>query len=274
MSHGGASRWIDLGFISFQPSELLKIAFIIYLAAWISFAKDKIQTVTYGLIPYISLLAIISTLLFIQRDTDTLAVIAFTGILMLVIGGAKFKHIFIALILLAGFIGLVIFTRPYALERVKTYINRGADSQGAGYQINQSLIAIGSGKYFGRGFGQSIQKFGYLPQPTDDSIFAVAGEEFGFFGTTIIILLYVFFGFSAFRLGIRIHDNFGTSLVMGISILILTESFLNISAMIGITPLSGLPLLFMSHGGTALIVTLMSAGIIASVSRHEIKQVS
>jgi len=274
MSHGGAARWIDLGFISFQPSELLKISFIIYLAAWIAYAKDKIQTISHGLLPYIVLLIISSILLFFQRDTDTLAVIAFTGILMLVIGGAKYKHILIAVLCLASFIALVIFTRPYALERVKTYFNRGSDSQGSGYQINQSLIAIGSGQYFGRGFGQSIQKFGYLPQPTDDSIFAVAGEEFGFFGTTIIILLYIFFGFSVFRLGLKIHDIFGTSLVMGIAVLILTESFLNISAMIGVTPLSGLPLLFMSHGGTALIVTLMSAGIIASVSRHEIKQVS
>jgi cell division protein FtsW len=165
-------------------------------------------------------------------------------------------------------IGGVIITRPYALERVKTFFNNGSDAQGAGYQINQSLIAIGSGQMGGRGFGQSIQKFGYLPQPTDDSIFAVTAEEFGFVGSVALILLYLLFAVSSFRIGTRARDAFGGFVAIGIAILIIAESFLNIAAMLGLVPLSGVPLLFVSHGGTALIITLGAAGIIANVSKY------
>jgi cell division protein FtsW len=149
-----------------------------------------------------------------------------------------------------------------------TFLHRGGDAQGAGYQINQSLIAIGSGQIAGRGFGQSIQKFGYLPQPTDDSVFAVAAEEFGFIGSIILISLYIIFAISCFRIGTRSKDLFGGLLAIGIAILIVTESFMNISAMLGLLPLSGIPLLFVSHGGTALIVTLGAAGMIGNVSRE------
>jgi cell division protein FtsW len=189
--------------------------------------------------------------------------------MMLIIGGARIRHILLASLLIAGIIMTIVMVRPYALERVRTYLNHNSDTLGSGYQINQSLIAIGSGQTFGRGFGQSIQKFGYLPQPTDDSIFAVAAEEFGFLGSMLIVGLYTFFALSVFRVGLRCHDSFGGIAALGIVILILTESFLNISAMIGIIPLSGLPLLFMSHGGSALIVALGATGIIASISRHD-----
>lgn len=266
--HGGASRWIDIGFISFQPSEFLKIAFIIYLAAWIQFAKDKIKTFRYGIVPALVLMTIVAGLLLAQSDTDTLAVILFTGILMLLVAGMPIKHLawagLLGIVIVAG----VIYVRPYAAERVKTFLNNSADTQGAGYQINQSLIAIGSGGTFGRGFGQSIQKFGYLPQPTDDSIFAVAMEEFGFAGGIALLGIYVMFAASTFRVGIRAEDTFGGLLAIGIAVLVITESFLNMAAMLGITPLSGLPLLFVSHGGTALVITLAAAGMVANVSRY------
>jgi cell division protein FtsW len=165
-------------------------------------------------------------------------------------------------------VGGVVLIRPYALDRVKTFLNRGSDTQGSGYQINQSLIAIGSGQLTGRGFGQSIQKFGYLPQPTDDSIFAVTAEEFGFLGSIALIGLYLLLIASIFRIGNRSPDVFGGLMVMGIGVLIITESFMNISAMIGLIPLSGVPLLFVSHGGTALIITLAISGMVANVSKY------
>lgn len=266
--HGGATRWIDLGFISFQPSEFLKIAFIIYMAAWIHFAKDKIRTFKFGVLPFIILMAILSSLLFLQNDTDTLVIILFTGITMLFIAGMKIKHIIISVLLLLLTLGVFIFFKPHAQTRIMTYFNNGSDSQTSGYQINQSLIAIGSGQWSGRGFGQSIQKFSYLPQPTDDSIFAVTAEEFGFIGSSLLIIFYLLLASSLFRIANRAEDHFAGMMAVGIGILVVSESFLNIAAMMGLIPLSGLPLLFVSHGGTALIIVLASAGIVANISRY------
>lgn len=267
--HGGASRWIDLGLFSFQPSEFLKIAFIIYLAAWINFAKDKIEKMRFGLLPYIILMAILSALLLAQSDTDTLVIIGFTGLVMLIIAGLPIKHFLLAGLLMAAVLAGVIWTRPYALQRVQTFLDNGSDVQGAGYQVNQSLIAIGSGEWNGRGFGQSIQKFGYLPEPIGDSIFAVAAEEFGFIGSLVLLALYISLAISSFRIGTRSPDAFGALVAIGFAVLIITESFMNMAAMLGIIPLSGLPLLFVSHGGTALIIVLAASGIVANVSKYQ-----
>jgi len=266
--YGGATRWIDLGFISFQPSEFLKIGFIIYMAAWIYFVKDKIKTFRYGLLPYIVLMAILTTLLLLQSDTDTLVIIGFTGLIILFITGMTIKHILASGMIMIVIVGGVIYFRPYARERVLTYFDDGAKTQGSGYQINQSLIAIGSGQLSGRGFGQSIQKFSYLPQPTDDSIFAVTAEEFGFIGASLLIFVYLLFASSLFRIANKAEDHFAGMIAIGIGILIVSESFLNIAAMMGLIPLSGLPLLFVSHGGTALIIILASSGIVANISKY------
>ena len=269
LHHGGAARWIDFGFISFQPSEFLKIAFIIYLAAWIHFAKDRIAKLKYGLLPYLGLMGILSALLLVQSDTDTLVIIGFTGIIMLFIAGLPYKHIAVAgAIIIVGILGVIWF-RPYALERVKTYLNHASDTQGAGYQVSQSLIAIGSGQFAGRGFGQSVQKFGYLPEPIGDSIFAVMAEEFGLIGSIVLLGLYISLAISSFRVGARATDVFGGMFAMGIAILIIVESFMNMAAMLGLIPLSGLPLLFVSHGGTALIIVLAASGIVANVSKYQ-----
>jgi len=266
--YNGATRWLLLGSFTFQPSELLKIAFIIYIAAWSAFAQDKLKTIKFGLLPYIVIMGLLSVLLLAQSDTDTLVIIATTGLVMLLVAGVRIRHMAIAGFLLALLVlGVVIF-RPYALQRVKTYLNVGSDVQGAGYQINQSLIAIGSGQLTGRGFGQSVQKFGYLPQPTDDSIFAVAAEEFGFVGSMILLILYILFAASAFRVGTRSTDVFGGIFAIGVAVLVIIESFMNMAAMLGLIPLSGVPLLFVSHGGTALIITLATAGMVANVSKY------
>jgi len=269
LHYNGASRWIDLGPVSFQPSEFLKIAFIIYLAAWIQFAKDRIKRMKYGLLPYVLLMAVLGSLLLVQSDTDTLFVIAVTGIAMLWIAGMPMRHVVLAVATIGCVVAGVIFFRPYALERVKVYLNMAPKSQDANYQINQSLIAIGSGGVFGRGFGQSIQKFGYLPQATDDSIFAVAAEEFGFVGMTVLLGLYCMFAAAAFRVGTRAQDPFGAMVACGFAVLVVAESFLNMAAMLGLMPISGIPLLFISHGGTALIITLVAAGIVANISKYK-----
>ncbi len=192
VGHGGAQRWINIGVTTFQPSEFLKIGFILYFAAWLTSVKDKASTLKYGLFPFVAILGVVGLILLLQPDTDTFMVIVFAGIAMYLTGGGKWKYIFaLGLIGVIGLAGLAL-ARPYVMSRIMTFVHPDQNAQGSGYQIQQSLIAIGSGGLVGRGFGQSIQKFNVLPEPIGDSIFAVASEEFGFIGATFIILLFVF----------------------------------------------------------------------------------
>ncbi len=268
-NHGGATRWIDLRFVTFQPSEFLKIAFIIYFAAWLSSFKEKISGFTKGILPYLIIVGLLGALLLVQSDTDTLVVIATTGLIMLFSAGGRMRDMAVIAVILIISISVVAFMRPYVKQRILTFLNPTVDPQGSGYQIQQSLIAIGSGKIVGRGFGQSVQKFNYLPEPIGDSIFAVGAEEFGFIGSVGLITLFLLFLFRSIKIAVRAEDAFGGLTVIGIAILIIIESFMNISAMLGIIPLSGMPLLFVSHGGTALIITLGAAGIIANISKYQ-----
>ncbi len=272
LNHGGASRWIDLGFVTFQPSEFLKIAFIIYFAAWLSGVKEKVNTWKYGILPYVTIVGLLGILLLAQSDTDTLVVIGSTGIVMLFIAGARIRHMLILGLVMLAMLATVIYVRPYARQRVMTFLTGATDTQAGGYQINQSLIAIGSGQVTGRGFGQSIQKFNYLPEPIGDSIFAVSAEEFGFIGSVILISIFLLFFIRSIKISVLTPDSFGRLTVVGIAILIMIESFMNISSMLGLIPLSGMPLLFVSHGGTALIVILCAVGIIANISKYQIKE--
>lgn len=272
MEHGGAKRWINLKFISFQPSEFLKIAFIMYFAAWLSKIKSKVETFSWGLLPFIIFSAIIGTILLIQPDTDTFAVTMFAALSMYMVAGAKWKHVIS--IFIAGILILVILviTRPYIKQRIDALINPQKNNQTISYQLNQSLIAVGSGQLKGRGFGQSIQKFQYLPEPIGDSIFAVAAEEFGFIGGFMLVSLFVIFGLEGLKIASKTQDSFGRLMCVGIVILIVSQAFINIGGMIGVLPLTGIPLPFVSHGGTALFITLFQAGIIMNISRNSFKK--
>ena len=269
LNHGGAGRWINLHLITLQPSEFLKIAFIIYLAAWLASVKTKVSEFKYGIMPFLIITAILGGLLLAQSDTFTLAVIIVTGAGMLIAAGARVKHIILIALAAILLIGTVAYVRPYARQRIVTFLHPAADPLGAGYQVQQSLIAIGSGRILGRGFGQSVQKFGYLPEPIGDSIFAVEAEEFGFVGSVVLICFFLLFAFRSFKISTRAPDTFSGLVVLGISMLIVVESFMNIAAMMGLIPLSGKPLLFVSHGGTALIIILAAVGIIANISKFQ-----
>jgi cell division protein FtsW len=269
--HGGAKRWIDLGFTTFQPSELLKIAFVIYFAAWLSGLKSKVSTFSWGLFPFIIFTTILGVILLTQPDTDTFAVTAFAALSMYLTAGAKWRHV--GAIALAGVLLLVglYFTRPYIKQRVDVMINPAINSQTSGYQLNQSLIAVGSGQLTGRGFGQSIQKFHYLPEPIGDSVFAVAAEEFGLIGSLAILIVFVLFGLQGLKIASGAKDDFGRLLSLGIVILIVFQALINIGGMIGVLPLIGITLPFVSHGGTALFITLVEAGIVMNISRSSKK---
>lgn len=267
----GARRWLAIGPVSFQPSEFLKFAYLFYVAAWLSMAiaRNKIKTFRYGTLPFIIISGIVGLILFFQPDNDTMFVMFFAGAVMYFVSGANFKHIAIVLVLAVLGASMILFTRPYVMDRVITFINPASNPLTSGYQIQQSLIAIGSGGITGRGFGQSIQKFNFLPEPIGDSIFAVIAEEFGFIGATLLILMFIALLIQSVRISLKTKDNFGGLLMIGIAILIVSQSFLNISSMLGIFPLSGLPLLFISHGGTALLFTLAASGIMLNISKYK-----
>lgn len=264
----GARRWIHIFGFTFQPAEFLKVGFVMYLAAYFSTKRNKIDEYLYGLIPFTLMLGVVSAILLLQPDTGSMLVIASAGIAMYIASGAKIRDLVILLIISIALFSFLVSERPYLQERIRTYINPGADLQRSGYQLNQSLIAIGSGGIFGRGFGQSVQKFNYLPEPIGDSIFAVAAEEFGFIGGLILIFLFLMFAFRGLKIASRAPDYFSGLLIVGIVILIISQSFINIGSMLGIFPLTGVPLLFISHGGTAMLFALGSVGIVLNISKY------
>lgn len=267
IEHGGAKRWLDLKFITFQPAELLKIAFIAYFAAWLTGLKNKVATFSWGLLPFGIFMGILGVILIAQPDIDTFVVIVAAALSMYIAAGAKMRHVVVILFIGIAFLATLYLTKPYIKQRIDVMINPSINRQTSGYQLNQSLIAIGSGQIWGRGFGQSIQKFHYLPEPIGDSVFAVAAEEFGFVGALVIVGLFVMFSLEGLKIASKSGDDFGRLLALGIVILIVSQAFVNISGMLGILPLTGIPLPFVSHGGTALFITLVEAGIIMNISR-------
>lgn len=266
--HGGARRWISIAGISLQPSELLKFAFILYLASWFSSKKeDEIASAQKGLLPFLAVLALAGGVLISQPDIGTFGVIALTGAGMFFLAGARLKHIILMLALGLALVWGLSILKPYAMARLTAFLNPSYDPQGIGYQIKQSLIAVGSGGLSGRGFGQSIQKFKYLPEPVGDSIFAVFAEEFGFMGSAFLIALYILFLSYGFKIALSTGDKFTGLAVAGIVILIVSQSFINIGSMIRLSPLTGMPLVFISQGGSALAITLAEIGFILNAAK-------
>ncbi len=266
-SHGGATRWLSLGPFTFQPGELLKLAFVIYLAAWLSGVKTKVSEVKFGMLPFIILCGLAGFLLLIQPDIGTLLIVMIAGCAMYIAAGAPWKHIALLLLLAVVAAGLVLVAKPYARERVMTFLDPSRDPRGAGYQIQQSLIAIGSGGITGKGFGKSVQKFNFLPEPIGDSIFAVFAEEWGFAGSIFLLGLFLFFALQGLKIAAASPDLFGGLLAVGIVILIMSQAFANIASMLGIFPLTGDPLPFVSQGGSAFIFGMAELGILTNISR-------
>jgi len=264
----GATRWIDLGFTTVQPAEFLKIGFVLALAWWLTPRARQFSDLKKGLIPFVVMLLIPAALLLAQPNTSTTMLIIATGCVMYFAAGAPWRDFGILFLCAIIALGAIIIVRPYALERVKTFIDPSANSLSSGYQIQQSLIAIGSGGFFGRGFGQSVEKFNYLPEPDGDSVFAVFAEETGFLGASFLLILFVALAARGIAIAGDSRDFFGGLVALGFSFLIIFQAFINICAMLGIIPLTGLPLPFVSHGGTALMATLLMCGIILNVAAH------
>ncbi len=268
LSLKGAARWIVIGPVSFQPEELLKFATVMFLSALYSTKLKTANTFFGGIGPLAAVAGSAALILIIQPDTAGVAIIGIASVAILFAAGGRLSHLVLLALIGALAIGVAAYERPYIAARIATYMNQESDPQGAGWQIQQSLIAVGSGGLSGRGFGQSIEKFSYLPEPIGDSIFAVAGEEFGFIGATMLVLLYLALGLLGLRIAARAPDPFGGLIVVGLVILIIGQSFFNIASTLGLVPLIGVPLIFVSHGGTALAISLAEVGMILSVSRR------
>lgn len=267
LTYGGAHRWLDLKFFSIQPAEIAKITAIIFFSAWFAQKKRQLNSFYYTFLPFLALNGIIVCLIVLQPDIGTLSVILLTTLSIYFLAGIKMLHIASLIIVIGAVFVLLIFGATYRLERIATYLNKNSDTQGASYQLNQSLIAIGSGGIWGLGLGQSKQKYQYLPEVIGDSIFAVIGEELGFILTSSFIALYLFLIFTGFRIAARCKDNFGKYLSAGITTWIGYQAFVNMSAMVGVLPLTGLPLPFISYGSSALITSMIAVGILNNIGK-------
>ena len=272
--HGGAQRWIAVGPITFQPSEFLKLALIIYLAAF--FSKTRLPTGRKetqkgnvgNLISYLAITAVIVGLMTLQNDAGTLGLIVIVGFIMFFLTGAKLSHTIIVFVCYAATFFALIKFFPHRMQRFITFLNPSIDPQGISYQINQALLAIGSGGFSGRGLGHSIQKYNYLPEPMGDSIFAIMAEEIGFIGSIIFIILFIILIFKGLRITKKTPHDFGKLLACGIVCWFGFQALINISAISGLIPLTGIPLPFVSYGGSALIIIMAGAGILVNISKH------
>src|SRR3989344_5862331 len=270
-AQGGGLRWIKIANFSLQPSESLKIGSIIFAAAYFSAIRTRVSTLRYGLSGFLVILALPALLLILQPDLGTLGIVALGVFATFIAAGARIRDIAVAICIGLIALGALAFMRPYVFDRVVTFFHPSQNAQAEGYQIRQSLIAIGSGGLLGRGFGQGIQKFTYLPEPMGDSIFAVAAEELGFVGSISLIGLFLALALRGFHIAARAPDLFGALLATGISTTLVAQAFINIGAMLSILPLTGIPLTFVSQGGSAMMISLASVGILLNVSKFRAK---
>jgi len=274
---GGASRWLNFRIFTFQPSEILKISFIVYLSALLdnkvkkSYSKKRKNKNTSLFFIFLLIVGVVIFLLTCQSDLSTLGIILITGILIYFFSGTPFWQTAILLVLGGGAGLLLIKLFPYRLNRVLVWLNYIKDPMGIGYQLKQSLIAIGSGGIGRLALGMSQQKFGFIPQAMSDSIFAIIGEELGFIGSSLLIVVFLLFLWRGIKIARKRTDRFSQFLALGITFWIVIQAFTNIGAMIGLLPLTGIPLPFISYGGSHIVSELIGVGLLLNISKRQKK---
>jgi len=264
--YNGARRWLNIFGVSFQPTEFLKISSIIFFSAWISKFQKRNEKTRFGIFSLACIVGVSAVPLILQPDFDAIILLSIPLIAILLVSKAPLKEIFIFGILGAILVGGIGLSFEHVRSRASSFLNSNEDSQGANFQVQQALIAVGSGEFFGKGYGHSVQKFKYLPEPAGDSIFAVYAEEMGFVGSVVLIILYTLWTIRGYKIAALMKDNFAKYFITGAVTLIITQSFINIASMLGILPVVGMPLVFVSQGGTALLVNLCIVGIILNMS--------
>lgn len=264
----GSERWITFGFISFQPGEILKLTFLLFLSSWVAHDKERSKSVSRGFIPFLLILGVSAGLLFLQPATTIAVILAAAALAAYFAAGAKIRYLVSIMILgIISVAGLISIT-PYRLDRIKGFLDPESDPLGITYHVNQSITAIGSGGVWGVGLGNSTTKLKYLPEPIGDSIFAVIGEELGFVGALFVIVLFILFVWRGLMIAKNSRDVFSRSLGVGLTSVIGIQAFINIGATSGLIPFTGVPLPFVSYGGTALAISLTMCGILANISMN------
>lgn len=265
----GATRWIEVGPVSIQPSEFAKLAIIVYVSAWLASRGPQISRFTLGFVPFVLILGVVGGLIVAEPDMGTTIIVVLTASTLFFVAGAPLTHLALLLSVATGISYIVISQREYQIERLMSFVtDPGLDPQGVGFHITQLLIALGSGGPLGLGWGESRQKFFYVPGAHTDGVFAILGEELGFIGSMFILSLFVFFLYRALRVTLRTPDQFGMLLGIGIISWISYQTLINIGGITRTIPLTGVPLPFLSYGGSSLITTMAAVGILLSISRY------
>lgn len=269
LTRNNATRWLGVGeLLTFQPSEIAKVAIILYFSDSISKKKDKMRTTRYGVAPYLLWLVVVGGLVALEPHLSGAILIMGTGAVLMLVGGINWSWVIGAVGAAAGGLYVILFVIGYNTSRITYWLNPWEDAQGKGYQLSQSLITIGSGGLWGVGLGKSRQKFLYLPEEHNDFIFAIICEELGLIGATAIMLLFAALVLRGYWIALHARDRFGALLVVGVTTLIAMQTFLNIGVVTGLLPTTGISLPFFSYGGTALSIQLAEMGIVLSVSRQ------
>ncbi len=262
-----ARRWIYIGPINFQPSEVAKITTIVFFSY--SLSKNYKELNNFGVfLMYIAIIGVIALIIMMEPHFSCTMLIAATACILLLVAGAKFKHFFILACCGLPAVALMIIKAPYRMARVVTFLDPFKDIQGGGWQIVQSLYAIGSGGIFGAGLGQSRQKYMNIPEPQNDFIFSILAEEFGLLGAILVALMFIFLIARGVKIALNAPDLFGTLLATGIVAMIAIQTIVNIAVVTSSMPVTGMPLPFFSYGGTALAITMAEMGIVLNISRH------
>lgn len=266
--YGKARSWINIFGYSLQPSELVKISFLLYLARWLESREKSLHDIARGIGPFLAVLGVISLLMVLQPDIGTLAIISITSLVVYFVGGGKTKHILSIVIFSAVILFAMIKVMPYQANRFKCFFNPEWSTNEFCYQVNQSLIAVGSGGIFGRGLGASRQKFMYLPEVSGDSIFAIVGEETGLIFSSALVLLFLYLFYRGFLIARAAPDNFGRILAIGIVTWLVVQAMINMGGIINFMPMTGVPLPFISYGGSAMLAALSAIGILVNISKQ------
>ncbi|MGH7332782.1 MAG: putative lipid II flippase FtsW [Candidatus Rokuibacteriota bacterium] len=267
-SINGTRRWFRVGPVSFQPVELAKLAMVIYLAAFLARRREQLQDFWRGFLPPLMVVAPLAGLVLLQPDLGNgLTLIAVTfGLLFL--AGTRWQHLALITVMAVPLLVGLVLMAPYRLRRIMAFLDPWQDPRGSGFQIIQSYLAIGSGGPLGRGIGESRQKLFYLPESHTDFIFAIVSEELGFVGAMAMLVLFAVFIWRGLRIGLGAAEPFGAYLALGITVLIATQTIVNLGVVTGLLPTKGLPLPFVSFGGSALVVTMLSTGVLLNISQH------
>jgi cell division protein FtsW len=268
VERNGARRWLELGPFTLQPSEFAKLAVIIYISAWLSARRENLNQLSLGLVPFVLMVSVVGGLVIVEPDMGTAVIIVLTTSTLFFVAGAPLTHLML-LIASGGVVTYVmVLAQEYRLDRISSFVSPDSDPQGTGFHILQLLIALGSGGATGLGWGVSRQKFFYVPGAHTDGVFAIIGEEVGFVGLMGVLALFAFFLYRGLKATVSSRDQFGMLLGVGIVSWIGYQTLINIGGITRSIPLTGVPLPFLSYGGSALIAVMAAAGVLLSISRY------